>query len=160
VSQKLNLDFINFTFRNLAEEKHKTLPEVLEAAKTDDFWDRETDRRQTELARNSTGCVLGSRLAIWLLPEAGLKVYLFADTATRARRILAREGGLLEEVKQFTQKRDGEDHERYLQLYSIDNNDYSFVDMVIDTAKYTAEEIADQIVERAKCGKPPVQGKS
>ena len=146
VSEKLHLDFINFTFRNLAEERNMTLPEVLEAAMADDFWDKETDRRQIELARTSCGCVLGSRLAVWLLPEAGLKVYLFADTETRARRILAREGGVLDAVKLFTEKRDAEDHERYIHLYNIDNNDYSFVDMIIDTGKYTAEEIADQIV--------------
>jgi cytidylate kinase len=99
----------------------------------DDSWDREVDRRQTSIAREDGGCVLGSRLAIWMLAEADLKVYLKAEPETRARRIARREGGSIESVAAFTAERDRQDRERYLRIYGIDNDDYSFADLVADT---------------------------
>ncbi len=51
-------------------------------------------------------CVLGSRLAIWVLKEADLKVYLTASSEVRARRIQVREGGSLEQRLDETMRRD------------------------------------------------------
>ena len=126
------------------------LKEVLQLALRDESWDREVDTRQVKLALESGGCVLGSRLAIWMLKEADLKVYLYAEAEIRAARIVNREGGNLEEVAAFTNKRDRQDYARYLRLYNIDTDDYSFADMVIDTGKHTPEEITDLIVKKAQ----------
>ena len=92
-------------------------------------------------------CVLGSRLAIWMLKEADIKVYLYANDETRAKRILNREGGDLEEIANFTRMRDNQDSNRYMKLYNIDNNDYSFVDLEIDTSLYNPEEIVNKIID-------------
>jgi cytidylate kinase len=150
VSERLGLRFINFTFRSLAAEKGLTLEEVLEKAASDDSWDREVDRRQVSLARESggcvRGCVLGSRLAIWMLEEADLKVYLTADPETRARRIAGREGADIESVAAFTAKRDRQDRERYLRLYHIDNDDFGFADLEVDTGAIDPSGIADIII--------------
>ena len=150
VAGDLGLRFINFTFRSLAEERHITLREVMEKAALDDSWDREVDTRQAALAREGGGCVLGSRLAIWMLPEADLKVYLAARPLTRARRIMSREGGSLETVARFTAERDRQDRERYLRIYRIDNDDYHFADLVVDTDDLDPDEITALIVRRAK----------
>ena len=91
-------------------------------------------------------CVLGSRLAIWMLKEADIKVYLYASDEVRAKRILNREGGDLEKIAAFTRMRDEQDSSRYKKLYNIDNNDYSFVDLEIDTSLYNPEEIVDKII--------------
>jgi cytidylate kinase len=154
VAERLGLSFINFTFRSLAEERDLSLKEVLEKAAADDAWDREVDSRQVRLAREAEGCVLGSRLAIWMLPEADIKVYLTAWPETRAKRIVRREGGSLEEVAAFTMERDRQDTERYLRIYRIDNNDYSFADLVIETDSIEPDEIASRIIAaaRAKTG--------
>ncbi|MDR2470631.1 MAG: cytidylate kinase family protein [Treponema sp.] len=149
VADRLALDFINFTFRALAEEHGLTLREVLEKAAADDYWDREVDRRQVELAKKSSGCVLGSRLAIWMLEEADLKVYLRAAPETRAARIARREGGDMGEIAAFTRDRDRQDRERYMRLYDIDNDEYGFAGLVIDTDAMTPEEIADEIIREA-----------
>jgi cytidylate kinase len=146
VAEALELRFINFTFRSLAQEKGVDLNEILKLAARDDSWDREVDTRQAALAREEGGCVLGSRLAIWMLPEADLKVYLKARPETRAERIRKREGGSLEKIAAFTEFRDAQDHERYLRIYNIDNDDYSFADMVIDTDDITPVQIAKRIV--------------
>ncbi|MDR1972057.1 MAG: AAA family ATPase [Treponema sp.] len=150
VAEKLGLRFINFTFRTLAKERQISLGEVLEKAAGDDSWDREVDSRQVALAREEGGCVLGSRLAIWMLPEADLKVYLRAAPEIRVRRIMMREGGKAEEVAAFTARRDLQDRERYLRIYRIDNDNYSFADLVIDTDNLDPDNIAGLIIDAVK----------
>ncbi|OJF77672.1 MAG: cytidylate kinase [Treponema sp. CETP13] len=145
LSEMLGVKIINFTFRQLAIEQHMTLAQVIESAKTSDWWDEQVDTRQVELARKQS-CILASRLAIWMLKEADFKVYLLASDDERARRILQREGGNLEEIKAFTRMRDSEDSRRYKKIYNIDNTDTSCADYVIDTAKYTPEQIVNLII--------------
>lgn len=149
-SDILGLCFINFTFRSLASERGLDLKTVLELAAKDDSWDREVDCRQVAIARESDGgCVLGSRLAIWMLEEADLKIYLEASPDVRAQRIATREGEDLAEVAAFTEERDRQDHNRYLRIYNIDTEDHSFVDMIINTDNLTPQEIVDIIIKKA-----------
>ena len=147
LSQKLGLKLINYTFRQLAAEKNMTLAQVIEAAKNDDSYDKYVDKHQVELAL-AEPCVLGSRLAIWMLKEADLKVYLYASAETRANRVFNREGGNLQEIKDFTAMRDREDTGRYKEFYGIDNNDYSFADLVIDVNDKTPDQIVDLILQK------------
>ena len=151
LADTLGIRLINYTFRNIAAEKGAPLEEIVEKAKTDFSYDKIVDTRQVEMAREGS-CVLGSRLAIWMLPEADLKVYLLASIDERSRRIQKREGGALDAVMRFTEMRDAEDTRRYKELYSIDNTDYSIADLIIDTEKHGPEQIAkiilDALVER------------
>ena len=150
VAERLGIQFINFTFRSLAVEKGIGFEEVLSLAAKDDSWDREVDTRQVQLARESKGCVLGSRLAIWMLEEADLKVYLKAKAETRAARIAKREGGDLQAVAAFTAERDRQDNSRYIRIYNIDNNNYGFADLIIDTDTVEPAEIARMIIGAAE----------
>jgi cytidylate kinase len=150
VADALELRFINFTFRSLASEKGIEFNEVLKLAAKDDSWDKEVDSRQVEMAREDGGCVLGSRLAIWMLPEADLKIFLTARPETRAMRIQKREGGSLEKIAAFTKNRDEQDHERYQRIYNLDNNNYSFADLVIDTDDVSPGEITGMIIAKLK----------
>ena len=145
LSSVLRVKLINYTFRQLALEKGMTLAQVIENAKTDDSYDRFVDNHQVELARKEN-CVLGSRLAVWMLKEADLKVYLLASDDVRAGRIFNREGGDIEEIKKFTAMRDSEDSKRYKALYSIDNTDTSGVDLIIDTADKNPSQIVELIL--------------
>ncbi|MCL2196648.1 MAG: AAA family ATPase [Treponema sp.] len=150
IADILGLRFINFTFRSLAKERDLDLKEILGMASKDDSIDIEVDTRQVALAREDGGCVLGSRLAIWMLKEADLKVYLDAKPQTRAQRIVNREGGSLDEVAAFTADRDRQDHNRYLRIYNIDTDDYSFADLIINTDDINPQQITDLIIEKAK----------
>lgn len=146
LAKTLGIKLINFTFRQLAEEKGMTLAQVIEAAKIDDSYDKTVDTRQVELAKKES-CVLGSRLAIWMLKEADVKIYLLASDELRAKRILKREGGDLSEITAFTKMRDGEDTRRYKELYGIDNNDYEgTADLIVDTAVNVPEQIVQNIL--------------
>ncbi len=145
LAKTLGIKLINFTFRQLASEKGMTLAEVIEAAKNDDSYDKAVDTRQVELARKES-CVLGSRLAIWMLKEADMKIYLLASDELRASRIQNREGGSLQEITAFTRMRDSEDTKRYKALYNIDNNDTSAADIKIDTSVNVPETIVENIL--------------
>jgi cytidylate kinase len=150
IADKLGLRLINFTFRSLAKEKGLSMEEVLAFAATDDSWDREVDTRQVDMAREGGGCVLGSRLAIWMLPEADLKIFLTASPEIRAKRIQGREGASLTDVAEFTHSRDRQDHERYLRIYNINNDEYPFVDLVVDTDDTDPADIATLIIDELR----------
>jgi cytidylate kinase len=150
VADRLGLRFINFTFRSLAAEKGISLRDVLKLAAKDDFWDKEVDSRQVKLARGSSGCVMGSRLAIWMLEEADLKVYLTARAETRAAHIVKREGGDIEEVAAFTAERDRQDNSRYKRIYNIDNFYYQFANIIIDSDNLQPDKIAQKIIDAAQ----------
>ena len=148
VADSLGLRFINFTFRSIAKERGMDFKTILDLAAKDEYWDREVDTRQVKMAREEGGCVLGSRLAIWMLEEADIKIYLKASPQTRTQRIFKREGGNLEEIAAFTAERDLQDHNRYFQLYNIDTDDYSFADIIIETDNLTPDIIVKQIIDR------------
>lgn len=147
LAQRLGVQLINYTFRNLAEDEGMSFDELCQLAETDPQWDYLVDKRQIERA-NSAPSILGSRLAIWLWKEADLRVYLDAPNEVRGARIQKREGGDLAQVMEKTRRRDERDHNRYQRLYNIDNNNYAFADLIIDTSKHTPDEIVEIIVQK------------
>lgn len=148
LAEKLGYKMVNFTFRQLAAERGVDFWTFCRMAEADDDIDRELDRRQVEMAMAEENCVLGSRLAIWMLEKADLKVYLQATSETRAKRVLKREGGSLEERMAQTEMRDRNDSARYKRIYGIDNSDTSVADLVIDTDDRTPEEIVELISQK------------
>lgn len=147
LAERLGLNFVNYTFRSIAEEDGLSFEEVCRRAERSDDDDLRVDRVQVELARKEP-CVLGSRLAVWMLKEADLKVFLSGSLEIRAGRITKREGGSLEEQLAVTKARDKRDHDRYARLYQIDNDDFSLVDLVVNTNRLDADQVTD-IIEAA-----------
>ncbi len=151
VSERLGFPMINFTFRQMAKERGVDFWEFCRMAEKDFEIDKELDRRQVEMAMAVPDCVLGSRLAIWMLEKADLKVYLTASPETRARRIQKREGGTFDERYSETIRRDMNDSARYQKIYGIDNTTPETVaDLVIETDSRSPEEIVSMIVDRAE----------
>lgn len=150
VADALGFVMINFTFRTLAQEQGIDFWDFCKLAEHSDAPDREVDRRQVEMALSVENCVLGSRLAIWMLEEADLKVYLTATAEERAKRILKREGGSFAERLEQTSQRDRNDSARYERLYGINNSDTSVADLVVDTTDLEPEQVASLIIAEAK----------
>lgn len=147
LAKTLGVELVNFTFRTLAEEKGLEFDQLRALAESDESFDREVDERQVALARDADGCVLGSRLAVWLLEEADLKVFLTGPAEVRAHRIARREGREYAEVLESTRIRDELDHRRYLSLYGIDNDQFEkVVDLIIDTRKFNQNDVANIIL--------------
>lgn len=150
LAERLRRRLVNYTFHTMADEMQIHFETLLELASADTKYDRLLDERQVAMA-HETDCVVGSRLAIWLVRDAELKVYLHASSEVRAERIRKREGGNPADVLAFTKKRDGLDRERYLSLYGIDNDRFDFADLVINTERMSPERIVD-VIEAAVGG--------
>ncbi len=149
VADRLDLKHINYTFRSIAKEDGLSFQAVCERAELSDDDDLRVDRTQVDMAGKGSS-VLGSRLAIWMLKEADLKIYLTASLEVRARRILQREGSTLSQKTAETQARDERDHCRYKKLYDIDNTDYSNADLVINTNRFNVDQVVSIIETAAK----------
>ncbi len=145
VAERLGRRLVNYTFHSMAEEMNMPFEKLLKMASADTSWDRTLDERQVAMAMEGD-CVMGSRLAIWLVRDAALKVYLHASSEVRAERIRKREGGEALEVLASTKRRDAIDRERYLSIYGIDNDRYDFADLLINTERMLPDRIADIII--------------
>ena len=139
LAKRFHFRLVNYTFRNLAEEKGIDFHEFCKMAEKDSSWDHYVDENQVKLAMEGDS-ILGSRLAIWMLEEADLKVFLTASPEIRASRIHRREGGVFQDRMKETDARDARDHARYFKLYNIDNNEYNFADLIINTDRMQPQQ--------------------
>jgi cytidylate kinase len=151
LAKRLGVFPINYTFRAMAIDKGISFEEMLKLANEDPSYshDRALDSMQIELARDQarkSDCVIGSRLAMWLLPDATLRLYLAGSLEVRAERIHSREGDDLAKKLIFTRERDASDHMRYLTIYGIDNDDLSIADLVINTEKWQPSGIVEIVM--------------
>lgn len=153
LAEKLGFPVVNYTFRQMAEERGMDFWEFSALAEKDFSIDRDLDSKMVEMALAQENCILGSRLAIWNLKDADLKVYLRVSAKTRGERVFEREGGNLETRIEETQKRDELNRARYLKIYGIDNTKPEGVaDLIIDGDDKTPEEIVEIII-KAVCTK-------
>ena len=81
---------------------------------------------------------------------AALRVFLDASEAVRADRITNREGGATLERLQEIQAREASDRQRYRDIYGVDYHDHRLYDVVVETDRRTPEDLAEEIVERAR----------
>jgi len=149
VAQLLGLRVINYTFKDMAKDRGLSFDALCVLAEKDTQYDLYLDRRQVELTREG-GCVLGSRLAIWLLKGSAFCVYLKASPEVRAGRIALREGFPLETAMERTKARDQRDHDRYWKLYGWDVDEYGFVDLVVDAERLDQVGVASTIVDAVR----------
>jgi cytidylate kinase len=146
LAERMGVRLINYTFHDMAKERGIPFEELCLLAENDNQYDRYLDRRQVELALEGS-CVLASRLAIWLLEQADLSVYLYASAKVRARRISKREGTQWRQSLQDLEVRDARDRNRYLKLYGMDIDNYDFADLVVNTEKGDQFYVVDRIAE-------------
>jgi cytidylate kinase len=156
VAERLGLRVVNYTFKNLARDQGVSFEEICILAETDPQYDLTIDRMQVKLAEERE-CVLGSRLAIWLLRDKAFTVYLNAPLEVRAARIARREDKELSKALRETEARDKRDHDRYARLYGYDVNNFNFAALVVDADALSQDEVAREIVEHAAefRGAPP-----
>jgi CMP/dCMP kinase len=146
VADRLGLPMINYTFKDLARENGMSFEEVCRKAEEGPEFDYLIDRMQVEMAEKGP-CVLGSRLAIWLLCDTAFTVYLSAPPETRAARIALREGIPFSLSLERMTARDTRDHDRYLRLYDWDIDDHAFARLVVDAGSLDPDAITDLIVK-------------
>lgn len=133
-------------FRSVAVERGLSALELNKLAEEDDEIDRELDRRQRELAETRENVVLESRLAGWMAAEhADLRIWLDAPLETRISRIADREGKSATEARDETVARADSEALRYREYYGIDISDLSIYDLVVNTARWSAEGVPEVV---------------
>lgn len=144
LSEKFDLRYVSAggVFRDMAAEKGMSLSEFSAYVEENPEIDEEIDQRTSEEAEKDD-VLIDARLAGWMAQEADIKILLTAPLDERVRRIVNRESRGYEEVKEETIVRERSEKERYMEVYDIDVDDYSVYDLVLDTGKFSEEEMIE-----------------
>ncbi len=142
LSARLGMEHVSMgdIFRKCAEDRCMCLEEFGLLAKCNGDIDREIDDMQKKIAKEKDNIILEGRLSGFLV-DANLKVWLKAPLGIRAERIARRECKSVEKAMAETTERERCERERYLNYYDIDINDLSVYDLIIDSSKWSPEEI-------------------
>ena len=139
-------------FRRQAEQHGLTLEQYARRAEIDHTIDRALDEQMRERAKQGNA-VLEGRLAAFMAEEAGvaaLRVFLDAAEGVRAERIAGREGGDAQARLREIQVREASDARRYRDIYGFDYHDRARYDLVLATDGRSPEDLAEEIVVRAR----------
>lgn len=131
-------------FRGLAKERGMTLAEFGRLAESDPSIDIEIDKRQSDIANSSDNLILEGRLAGQMAKNA-LKIWIKAPLEVRVKRIVSREGSSFEVRMQETVEREASEAVRYKEIHSIDINDLSVYDLVVDSSRWDQFVITDML---------------
>ena len=149
LSARLGLELISIgdIFRKCAHDRCMSLDEFGEIAKCNEKIDREIDEMQKKIAKERKNIIIEGRLSGFLV-DADLKVWLKAPIEIRAERIAKREHKSVAKAMEETSVREECERDRYKKYYCIDVNDLTVYDIVIDSSRWSAQEISE-IVEKA-----------
>ena len=147
--------------RSIANERGITLNELQVIAEKDKSVDDEIDERQKRLGQQEKDFVFEGRLGYHFIPDS-YKAYLKTNTETAAERIIQsmqeeneerKKEGLTKDkdeiIKSLERRRESE-KKRYQDYYGIDYEDEENYDLIIDTSRITAEEVANILIMNAK----------
>jgi predicted cytidylate kinase len=154
VAAALGLDRVpgGEVFRLMAREAGMSLADFGTHAQGHPEIDRELDDRLE--ARAAEGdCVVESRLAGWLATRASLpavRVWVHCDDEVRAARVAERDGTTPDAARADNEARSDLERRRYQAVYGLDLDDRSIYDLVLDSSRSPAEELADVIVGQAR----------
>ena len=84
-------------------------------------------------------CVVTTWYGPWIIKDATLRVWLYSDMKTRARRISERDGKGLAYCERYIKEKDKLTLEQYRRAYGKDF-DYSMIDVQVNYGKVTREE--------------------
>lgn len=148
LSAQLQMELVSIgdIFRKQAEKRCMSLEEFGLLAKRDEDIDRKLDEEQKRIADEKDNIILEGRLSGFLV-DADLKVWLKAPVEVRAERIARRESKSVAKAMEEAKDRELCERERYLNYYNININDLSVYDLVIDSSKWSPEEISKIVVK-------------
>jgi cytidylate kinase len=134
-------------FRKLAEEKGLTLTQLTQLAERDPSIDLMLDSLARKEAEKGN-VIIDGHAAPWLLKDlAILRVAIVASFNIRVKRLAERDGKPLDQVINETALREEIERRRYLKWYNIDIKDFSDFDLIINSEKFTPNEIVEIILK-------------
>lgn len=153
LSKALNLKLISTgeTFRELARKKGVSLEEFGKLAENSSKIDKELDKSVLKMVKEKS--IIEGRLTGFMLNRNNIqafKIWIDAPLEIRAKRVAGREGKTLKQTKKEIKKRERSERKRYKKIYSIDLNDKSIYDLVIDSEDKKPEKILEIILNKIK----------
>lgn len=149
LAEKLGIKHVSvgYFFRKLAKEKGLSIEELSRLAYQDSSIDLSLDNMAIEEAKKG-GVVIDGHAAPWLLKNlAHLRIAVVASPEIRYRRLAERDGKQLSDVIRETKIREEIERERYKKYYGIDVTDYTDFDIVINTERFTPQEIVEIVLK-------------
>jgi cytidylate kinase len=134
------------TFKDIAKEKGISLMDVQKMAAKDPSFDKAFDEQTLKMVSKAKNAIIASWLAIWIIKDADLKVYLYAPFEEKVRRIASRDGWNEAKARKHIAQREEMNRKRYKKVYGVDITDYSTADVCINTSKLDIEGVARTIV--------------
>jgi len=159
VAEKLGLRVVNPTFKTLAKSAKMDLLDFHRKAEKEHKIDTDFDARLIADASKG-GCVVTTWLGPWMIKNADIRVWLYAPSSARAKRVAGRDGMPLADAARHIEERDESNRARYLEIYKIDIYDHSGFDLVINSERFMPGQSSAIIAQAAieKCGMPQEPG--
>jgi cytidylate kinase len=127
----------------MAAERSLSLTEFGSLCEQDPGVDKLIDERQRAIVLRSDMIVAEGRLSGWMIPEADIKIWLFAPVSCRVARIHERDGCVdTKAAESETLAREASEAIRYRQYYDIDISVIDIYDLVLNSEKFSPEELA------------------
>ena len=145
ISEMFGLDYWSSgeAFKRIAEKLGMDLIEFHDYAEKHLEVDKEVDAMAVERAKMGN-VVIDGHLSGWVLKDiADLKIYFHAPLEVRAKRVAKRDNVPYEVALKNVVKREESNKKRFMEAYGIDISDISIFDLVINTEKWSREEIME-----------------
>ena len=151
LSNKYNFKVINagHIFREMAKENGMDVIEFGRYMAEHPELDKQIDKRMIEYAYTENNIILEGRLIRWYLLHENivpnLSIWLKTPTHIRARRMAKRENLSHDEAFYKIAMRESGEYKRYKDNFDIDITDLSIYDLIIDTDKFSVDDILNMI---------------
>lgn len=137
--------------RRMAEERHLSLIELNEIAKTDGSIDKFIDDQLKALGDSPDPLIVDSRLAWHFIPNS-YKIHLVVDTAIAAQRVFSAnrtDESYADAAAAYTANAQRQEIEnvRFQQYYGIDCENWCNYDLILDSSTLPPAELAQKIHE-------------
>ena len=136
-------------FRQEAARREMSLGEFGELCKSDLNVDRELDKQLQQQMQDDSSQIVESRLAGWWayrLEIPCVRLWLDVDETERAKRVVYREGGSIEDALEANKKRSSVDAERFMELYHILPEQREPYTTVLDATNLGSEEVLAAVI--------------
>ena len=145
--------YIGGLMREIAAERRMTIEGFYEKLKSEPDLERSIDERQRKLMREKDNLIVQGRIA-WYFAKQSLRpsfnIFLKVNPEAGAERAGKRPenaGRRLHEILEANESRAQAEHERYRELYQIEDFlDPRHYDFVLDTTRLTEEEVSQKIL--------------
>lgn len=157
VAKKLGYRFLSMgDLRGEIAMKHgMTIDQLNEIGKKESWTDKEVDGMLAEKGRSEDNFVVDGWIAFHFIPQS-FKVFLTGDERVRATRIFKDQRPDEERQKsvdvviKMQKRRIANTDARYRKWYGVSFQDMGHYDLVVDTTKISAKQVAEKILEEAK----------